>query len=183
MLLFLICPIAPLKLTLSQLKPVRGLKSCFVWTWTPQHWITGSIQPKAFRNFRTETVLVQPVWIRSGWSPAPAAPVHSPASQSLVYGVHTGSARVPPSNLQAPLPHFLVFHRGRHQSWVQHMELSCVCLYTYAIKTVIWHPAVPLWFPHAPNEKGFLNSVLLIVIKAERKINSQLVDRLYMHLI
>lgn len=66
MLFFLICPTVVLKPTLSQFKPARGLKHCFVWTWTLQHWITGSIQPKVFRNFRIETVLEQPVWIHLG---------------------------------------------------------------------------------------------------------------------
>lgn len=170
------------KTNLSQFKPASHLKHCSVWTWTLQHWITGSTQPKLIRNVRTEMVLVQPVWICSGGA-EPQQLLRTAPCQSPGYVVHMGFAFVFPSSLQAPLLHFSCFHCGRQQSWVHHMEQGCVCLYTYAIKTVIWNPAVSLWFPHGTNEKGFLNSVILNVIKAERKINSQLVDRCYMYLI
>lgn len=80
------------------------------------------------------------------------------------------------------LLHFPVFYHGHHRPEL-HMELSCVCLYTYPIKAVTGIPAASLWFPHATNQKDFLSSVLLVAIKAGQKINAQLMGRNYTHLI
>lgn len=85
-MLFLICPIATLKPTHSQFKPARGLKCCFSWTWTLQHWISGSIQPKAFRNFRTETVLAQPVWTHSGGAKPSGSSAQPRVTASGIWG-------------------------------------------------------------------------------------------------